>query len=109
MERLNLLQVSQELCMLGHLYRAQLHLPSVQAFQKFHFQAVTCLSFSLTQVAHFSKYGLQDSDEEEEDHPSKVDTKKLKTTPVPPPGHLPPQQMALNGKPAPPAQVEGEQ
>ncbi|NXB27054.1 NUP98 protein, partial [Rhagologus leucostigma] len=55
-------------------------------------------------VAHFSKYGLQDSDEEEEDHPSKVDTKKLKTTPVPPPGHLLPQQMALNGKPAPPAQ-----
>ncbi|NXB03607.1 NUP98 protein, partial [Cnemophilus loriae] len=55
-------------------------------------------------VAHFSKYGLQDSDEEEEDHPSKVDTKKLKTTPVTPPGHLPPQQMALNGKPAPPAQ-----
>ncbi|KAI1241414.1 hypothetical protein IHE44_0004887 [Lamprotornis superbus] len=55
-------------------------------------------------VAHFSKYGLQDSDEEEEDHPSKVDTKKLKTTPVPPPGHLAPQQMALNGKPAPPAQ-----
>ncbi|XP_062344221.1 nuclear pore complex protein Nup98-Nup96 isoform X5 [Cinclus cinclus] len=55
-------------------------------------------------VAHFSKYGLQDSDEEEEDHPSKVDTKKLKTMPVPPPGHLPPQQMALNGKPAPPAQ-----
>ncbi|NWU85362.1 NUP98 protein, partial [Onychorhynchus coronatus] len=55
-------------------------------------------------VAHFSKYGLQDSDEEEEDHPSKVDTKKLKTTPVPPPGHLPPQQMVLNSKPAPPAQ-----
>uniref|UniRef100_A0A8C5T9V5 Nuclear pore complex protein Nup98-Nup96 n=1 Tax=Malurus cyaneus samueli TaxID=2593467 RepID=A0A8C5T9V5_9PASS len=53
-------------------------------------------------VAHFSKYGLQDSDEEEEDHPSKVDTKKLKTIPVPPPGHLLPQQMALNGKPAPP-------
>ncbi|NXB78736.1 NUP98 protein, partial [Donacobius atricapilla] len=55
-------------------------------------------------VRHFSKYGLQDSDEEEEDHPSKVDTKKLKTTPVPPPGHLLPQQMALNGKPAPSAQ-----
>uniref|UniRef100_A0A8V5GP24 Nuclear pore complex protein Nup98-Nup96 n=1 Tax=Melopsittacus undulatus TaxID=13146 RepID=A0A8V5GP24_MELUD len=56
-------------------------------------------------VAHFSKYGLQDSDEEEEEHPSKVDIKKLKTTPVPPPGHLPPQQMTLNGKPTPPAQT----
>uniref|UniRef100_A0A8C9EQM7 Nuclear pore complex protein Nup98-Nup96 n=1 Tax=Pavo cristatus TaxID=9049 RepID=A0A8C9EQM7_PAVCR len=55
-------------------------------------------------VAHFSKYGLQDSDEEEEEHPLKVDAKKLKTTPVPPPGQLPPQQMALNGKPTPPAQ-----
>ncbi|XP_065601801.1 nuclear pore complex protein Nup98-Nup96 isoform X2 [Cyrtonyx montezumae] len=55
-------------------------------------------------VAHFSKYGLQDSDEEEEEHPLKVDAKKLKTTPVPPPGHPPLQQMALNGKPAPPAQ-----
>ncbi|NXX97999.1 NUP98 protein, partial [Centropus bengalensis] len=61
-------------------------------------------------VAHFSKYGLQDSDEEEEEHPSKVDTKKLKTTPVLPPGHLPPQQMALNGKPAPLSQPpEAEQ
>ncbi|NWI19266.1 NUP98 protein, partial [Crypturellus soui] len=55
-------------------------------------------------VAHFSKYGLQDSDEEEEEHPSKVDAKKLKTAPVPPPGHLLPQQMALNGKPTPPSQ-----
>ncbi|XP_021239754.1 nuclear pore complex protein Nup98-Nup96 isoform X2 [Numida meleagris] len=55
-------------------------------------------------VAHFSKYGLQDSDEEEEEHPLKVDTKKLKTTPVPPPGHQPPQQMTLNGKPTPPPQ-----
>ncbi|KGL78314.1 Nuclear pore complex protein Nup98-Nup96, partial [Tinamus guttatus] len=55
-------------------------------------------------VAHFSKYGLQDSDEEEEEHPSKADAKKLKTTPVPPPGHLPPQQMTLNGKPTPPSQ-----
>uniref|UniRef100_A0A663M311 Nuclear pore complex protein Nup98-Nup96 n=1 Tax=Athene cunicularia TaxID=194338 RepID=A0A663M311_ATHCN len=55
-------------------------------------------------VAHFSKYGLQDSDEEEEEHPSKVDSKKLKTAPAPPPGHLPPQQMTLNGKPTPPSQ-----
>uniref|UniRef100_A0A8C0F127 Nuclear pore complex protein Nup98-Nup96 n=1 Tax=Bubo bubo TaxID=30461 RepID=A0A8C0F127_BUBBB len=55
-------------------------------------------------VAHFSKYGLQDSDEEEEEHPSKVDTKKLKTAPALPPGHLPPQQMTLNGKPTPPSQ-----
>ncbi|NXD87632.1 NUP98 protein, partial [Halcyon senegalensis] len=56
-------------------------------------------------VAHFSKYGLQDSDEEEEEHPSKVDTKKLKTTPLPPPGLLQPQQMTLNGKPTSPAQT----
>ncbi|XP_009996804.1 PREDICTED: nuclear pore complex protein Nup98-Nup96 [Chaetura pelagica] len=56
-------------------------------------------------VAHFSKYGLQDSDEEEEEHPSKVDTKKLKTTPAPPPGHLLPQQITLNGKPTPPSQT----
>lgn len=34
---------------------------------------------SLLQVAHFSKYGLQDSDEEEEVPPAKTDTKKLKT------------------------------
>lgn len=61
----------------------------------------------VTQVAHFSKYGLQDSDDEEEDCPSKVDAKKLKTMPVPPPGLSLPQHMALNGKPAPPAQVEG--
>ncbi|XP_009989585.1 PREDICTED: nuclear pore complex protein Nup98-Nup96 [Tauraco erythrolophus] len=57
-------------------------------------------------VPHFSKYGLQDSDSEEEDHTSKVDTKKLKTAPVPPPGHLPPQQMTLDGsKPTPPSQI----
>ncbi|NXF89899.1 NUP98 protein, partial [Eubucco bourcierii] len=56
------------------------------------------------QVAHFSKYGLQDSDEEEEDQTAKVDTKKLKTTPVAPPGLLPPQHMTLNGKPTSPAQ-----
>ncbi|XP_054829364.1 nuclear pore complex protein Nup98-Nup96 isoform X2 [Eublepharis macularius] len=47
-------------------------------------------------VAHFSKYGLQDSDEEEEEHPSKVEAKKLKTAPAPPPGQ--PQQVALSGK-----------
>lgn len=67
------------------------------------------LACLITQVAHFSKYGLQDSDEEEEEHPLKVDTKKLKTTPVPPQGHLLPQQMTLNGKPTPPSQVEGGQ
>ncbi|XP_044274493.1 nuclear pore complex protein Nup98-Nup96 isoform X2 [Varanus komodoensis] len=52
-------------------------------------------------VAHFSKYGLQDSDEEEEEHSSKVEAKKLKTAQVPPPGQLVAQQMALSGKPAP--------
>ncbi|NXI48323.1 NUP98 protein, partial [Galbula dea] len=50
-------------------------------------------------VPHFSKYGMQDSTDEEEDHPSEVGTKKLKTMPVPP------QQMTLNGKPTPPAQT----
>lgn len=34
---------------------------------------------SLFQVAHFSKYGLQDSDEEEDVLPAKTETKKLKT------------------------------
>ncbi|KAM6341324.1 nuclear pore complex protein Nup98-Nup96-like [Podargus strigoides] len=48
-------------------------------------------------VPHFSRYGLQDSDEEEEEHTSKPDTKKLKTTPVPPPGRLAPQEMTLKG------------
>uniref|UniRef100_A0A8C9VDT0 Nuclear pore complex protein Nup98-Nup96 n=1 Tax=Scleropages formosus TaxID=113540 RepID=A0A8C9VDT0_SCLFO len=60
------------------------------------------------EVAHFSKYGLQDSDEEEEVPPAKVDAKKLKTTPALPPAlqQLPAsqQQMALNGKPGPQAQ-----
>ncbi|ELW71834.1 Nuclear pore complex protein Nup98-Nup96 [Tupaia chinensis] len=57
-------------------------------------------------VSHFSKYGLQDSDEEEEEHPSKTSTKKLKTAPLPPAGQAAPIQMALNGKPAPPPQSQ---
>uniref|UniRef100_A0A8C3VIW9 Nuclear pore complex protein Nup98-Nup96 n=1 Tax=Catagonus wagneri TaxID=51154 RepID=A0A8C3VIW9_9CETA len=57
-------------------------------------------------VSHFSKYGLQDSDEEEEERPSKTSTKKLKTAPLPPAGQTAPFQMALNGKPAPPPQSQ---
>ncbi|XP_077618314.1 nuclear pore complex protein Nup98-Nup96 [Crocuta crocuta] len=57
-------------------------------------------------VSHFSKYGLQDSDEEEEERPSKTSTKKLKTAPLPPAGQAIPFQMALNGKPAPPPQSQ---
>ncbi|KAF5929424.1 hypothetical protein HPG69_017850 [Diceros bicornis minor] len=57
-------------------------------------------------VSHFSKYGLQDSDEEEEERPSKTSTKKLKTAPLPPAGQATPCQMALNGKPAPPPQSQ---
>ncbi|XP_066894886.1 nuclear pore complex protein Nup98-Nup96 isoform X9 [Kogia breviceps] len=57
-------------------------------------------------VSHFSKYGLQDSDEEEEERPSKTSTKKLKTTPLPPAGQATPFQMALNGKPAAPPQSQ---
>ncbi|XP_053164847.1 nuclear pore complex protein Nup98-Nup96 isoform X2 [Hemicordylus capensis] len=54
-------------------------------------------------VAHFSKYGLQDSDEEEEEHSSKVDAKKLKTAQAPPLGQSVSQQVALSGKPALPS------
>ncbi|XP_042543523.1 nuclear pore complex protein Nup98-Nup96 isoform X1 [Dipodomys spectabilis] len=57
-------------------------------------------------VSHFSKYGLQDSDEEEEEHPSKTSSKKLKTAPLPPAGQTTPFQMALNGKPASPPQTQ---
>lgn len=63
------------------------------------------LALVSVQVAHFSKYGLQDSDEEDEEHPSKVEAKKQKTAQVPPSGLLASQQMALGGKPVPPSKV----
>uniref|UniRef100_A0A3B4HCN2 Nuclear pore complex protein Nup98-Nup96 n=1 Tax=Pundamilia nyererei TaxID=303518 RepID=A0A3B4HCN2_9CICH len=57
------------------------------------------------EVAHFSKYGLQDSDEDE-DVPPKAEAKKLKTLTLPPSRlqqqQLPPSQQQV----APQAQVE---
>uniref|UniRef100_A0AAR2K7M0 Nuclear pore complex protein Nup98-Nup96 n=1 Tax=Pygocentrus nattereri TaxID=42514 RepID=A0AAR2K7M0_PYGNA len=44
------------------------------------------------EVAHFSKYGLQDSDEEEEVPPAKTDPKKMKTTTQ---QQLPPTQQQM--------------
>ncbi|XP_030649358.1 LOW QUALITY PROTEIN: nuclear pore complex protein Nup98-Nup96 [Chanos chanos] len=53
------------------------------------------------EVAHFSKYGLQDSDEEEEVAPAKTDLKKLKTAvapglqqPLPPSQQVAPQAQS---------------
>uniref|UniRef100_A0A665U9F8 Nuclear pore complex protein Nup98-Nup96 n=1 Tax=Echeneis naucrates TaxID=173247 RepID=A0A665U9F8_ECHNA len=57
------------------------------------------------EVAHFSKYGLQDSDEED-DVPSKADPKKLKTTVSLPPPRLQQQLPISQQQVAPQAQVE---
>lgn len=53
------------------------------------------------EVAHFSKYGLQESDEEGEDLPSKAETKKLKTATLP---NQQAQQTAPSPKPSLPSQ-----
>uniref|UniRef100_A0A665UAE1 Nuclear pore complex protein Nup98-Nup96 n=1 Tax=Echeneis naucrates TaxID=173247 RepID=A0A665UAE1_ECHNA len=58
------------------------------------------------EVAHFSKYGLQDSDEED-DVPSKADPKKLKTTVSLPPPRLQQQLPISQQQVAPQAQVDG--
>lgn len=61
--------------------------------------------FLLPQVAHFSKYGLQDSDEEE-DVPPKTDPKKLKTVMSLPSSRLQHQLPPSQQQVAPQAQVE---
>ncbi|XP_058041234.1 nuclear pore complex protein Nup98-Nup96-like isoform X2 [Ahaetulla prasina] len=59
-------------------------------------------------VAHFSKYGLQDSDEEDEDNVAKVEAKKLKTAQVPLPGQPMSQQMAAPPSKSPEADRLGK-
>lgn len=78
------------------------HLP---VFACFLLSTATDSSFPCPQVAHFSKYGLQDSDEEEE-VPPKTDPKKQKTTVLPLSLRLAQQLPNSQQQVAPQAQVE---